>query len=339
MTSQIPPRSLRRVKGVQVDKARLRAAGASDATSPSSMLRNSQKSVKPPFTESLNEFAWFSLDDPRRPSVEQTDARYLASYATESAASTAADDEQGILSTFYRDGSQEVPMSEFTLEQGYQLPRYYTKALSEDDIHALVRGKKNHNLKNWSAEDMVDYHKARKNLIPLVMPKVDKMNALAGIEHDRQRAMNNRVRPAFRIPRIRVTDHKKENGEATSSPMKSSSSPRDGDSLQHASFRARAASSGDYLPRHPGYRNATNHHRRISPLAPSSPSSDSSTRVRSPLKQEVQFRHDPEVTFDAFLVPHKSGKGEILPGAVKAKKPRLRKMPSMPLLRKRGQLD
>ncbi|KAF1836830.1 hypothetical protein BDW02DRAFT_566606 [Decorospora gaudefroyi] len=111
-------------------------------------------------------------------------------------------------------------------------------------------------------------------------------------------------------------------------------------SLQHT----RAASSGDYFSQTPARRTA-HHSRRLSPLATSSgPSSDSSTRVRSPLSQV--FQPNPETTFDSFLQPHKSGKGEAFRNAENAKKPktspegslkgkRLSKMPSMPLLSKR----
>ncbi|USP80989.1 uncharacterized protein yc1106_08263 [Curvularia clavata] len=353
MTSQIPPHSLELVTDVQVDEERLLAAGGSDATSPSSVLMTSQKSDNPALAVSFDDFSWFSFDEFPRDSFEQTDARSLASSATDSAASAVAIAERETLSTFLWDSSREAPMLGFPPEQMDNLQRYYNGALSDDDIAALIRGKKNHNLKKWSPEETVKYHEARKSLIPLVMPKVEKMSALADIEHDKQysqRAVNHRVRPAFRLPCIKVTDHNKENGEATSSPRSSRSSPSspmkshsnssplftcDGESLQCSSLHlhTRAVSGGDYF----------SHRRRISPLASSSgPSSESSTRVRSPLAQEVQFRLNPETTFDSFLVPHKSGKCDILPGVANVKKPKSRKlskMPSMPLLRKRGQLD
>ncbi|KAI5373221.1 hypothetical protein J4E82_008091 [Alternaria postmessia] len=79
-------------------------------------------------------------------------------------------------------------------------------------------------------------------------------------------------------------------------------------------------------------------------------SSDTSTRVRSPLLQEVKFRANPETTFDSLLAPHKSGKGEVLKDSkyaqkvktpkaspnLNAKTKRLTKMPSIPLLLRRG---
>lgn len=129
---------------------------------------------------------------------------------------------------------------------------------------------------------------------------------------------------------------------------------------QPRSAHMRAASSGDYFSLQPSYtqRKLGSHTRRISPLASSSSCSsssssssdsssfsspstaDSSPRVRSPLAHEIQFRHNPAVTFDSFLAPHKSGKGEAFCGAVNARPGGLRsvrKVPSMPLLRRRGE--
>jgi hypothetical protein len=64
----------------------------------------------------------------------------------------------------------------------------------------------------------------------------------------------------------------------------------------------------------------------------------------------VKFRANPETTFDSLLAPHKSGKGEVLKDSkhaqkfktpkaspnLNAKTKRLTKMPSIPLLLRRG---
>jgi hypothetical protein len=56
---------------------------------------------------------------------------------------------------------------------------------------------------------------------------------------------------------------------------------------------------------------------QVSPLSPE----PSSQRVRNPLApQSTTHRHNRSATFDTFLVPHKSGKGETFRGASNAKK-------------------
>jgi hypothetical protein len=274
-----------------------------------------------------------------------------------------------------------------SVEQVPKKERYYSK-LSVEDKEALSRGEENHNLKKWSFKDFVIHQETRKELIPRVMNKVDQTNALAGIERDKQHgqlALSNMtdsfvgqaVRKLFRIPLINViTDNGKEeeptytgrqygsqsaydlrslNASASQLPLSPPSPPSPVlDPLRtHQSSHTRAVSSGDYFSHQPGRRTA-HHTRRPSPLASSpKPHSDASTssRVRSPLSQELQFRHNPEVTFDSFLAPHKAGKGETHRESENAQKSkgspddspkptrlsRLSKMPSMPLLRKRSE--
>ncbi|CAN9398047.1 unnamed protein product [Alternaria alternata] len=90
--------------------------------------------------------------------------------------------------------------------------------------------------------------------------------------------------------------------------------------------------------------------KKVPPNSGPPSSSDTSTRVRSPLLQEVKFRANPETTFDSLLAPHKSGKGEVLKDSkyaqkvktpkaspnLNAKTKRLTKMHSIPLLLRRG---
>jgi hypothetical protein len=274
-----------------------------------------------------------------------------------------------------------------SVEQVPKKERYYSK-LSAEDKEALGQGEKNHNLKEWSFKDFIIHQETRKDLIPRVLNKVDQTNALASIERDKQhsqlalsnmsdKSVGQAVRKLFRIPLINVvTDNGKEeeptytgrqynsqsaydlrslNASASQLPLSPPSPPSPVlDSLRaHQSSHTRAASSGDYFSHQPGRRTAP-HARRPSPLTSSPrPPSDASasSRVRSPLSQELQFRHNPEVTFDSFLAPHKAGKGETHRESENAQehkgtpdgspKPtrlsRLSKMPSMPLLRKRSE--
>ncbi|KAI4926522.1 hypothetical protein J4E85_006816 [Alternaria conjuncta] len=222
-------------------------------------------------------------------------------------------------------------MSLYSWEQPAPKPRYYAQALSVEDLKALAQGEKNHNLQEWSDERLYTHHEGRRGLIPQAMPLEEKIIALAGIEHKMQQSQ----------PAVAKTKEKPEEYEE----------PRN-----RRYSHARAASSGDYFYQPSSSRTTANNTRRISPLAtPSGPSSSSSSNhVRSPLNQEVRFRANPEATFESFLVPHKSGTGEVLAeskNAMKDKTPtaslspspkalakvrRLTKMPSMPLLRKRS---
>lgn len=345
------------------------AVDTSGPASSSSRAIASQQRDGAPTANASNDLSWFSFDASPRDSYEQQDDHFLT-FEPDSAANTVTNDQQQTISRLQRHKYRELPMSAFPMQQMHRVARYYTALLSDDDRQALSRGEKNHNLRKWSAEDMVNYHQSRKSLVPHAMHKVDKMIALADIEQDKQhsqRAMTvttDRVRRRrFRLPYIKVTaDHDKEHCELTQSardfrfprlspnelpPAPTTRSPAispiafDGDLSEPLSWHSHAASSGDYFSHRPAYRTGPSHHRRTSPLASSSgPSSDSSTRIRSPLAQEVQFPHNPVVTFDSFLVPHKSGKGETfyngLANTKKSKFPRLSKMPSMPLLRKRA---
>lgn len=98
--------------------------------------------------------------------------------------------------------------------------------------------------------------------------------------------------------------------------------PRD-----HGQLHARATSSGDYFSQRPARTTGVYRASRISPLASvSGTSSDSSTRLRSPLAQEVQYRHNPDITFDSFLTPHDSDKGDAFRDVANAKKNTIPKM-------------
>ncbi|KAI4632396.1 uncharacterized protein J4E87_001869 [Alternaria ethzedia] len=258
-------------------------------------------------------------------------------------------------------------MSLYSWEQPAPKPRYYAQALSVEDLKALARGEKNHNLQEWSDERLFTHHGDRRGLIPQAMPLEEKMIALANIDHEMQQSQRA-------VPKTKEKDEEHsrtqfwQSSQSTydlRSPMLPPPLPRSTLDTQPEEYEeprnrryshARAASSGDYFYQPSSPRTSAYNTRRISPLAsPSGPSSSSSSNhVRSPLNQEVLFRANPATTFDSFLVPHKSGTGEVLAeskNAMKDKTPtaslspspkalakvrRLTKMPSMPLLRKRS---
>ena len=238
-------------------------------------------------------------------------------------------------------------MSAFSFEQ---VPKrklsYYSRALTEEDKQSLAFGEKNHNHKEWSVKDLVAHHEACKDLVPITMPKVDRIDVLAGIEHDKQLSQRALVQSKIEVGRafslwctkiLLLTDKGKErhvayseSAQVSQSSFNSPSAPRrpslpssmstpnfanDEAPRERSHLHARATSSGDYFSQRPACRTGAYCVSRISPLAVSGTSSGSSTHVRSPLAQEVQHRHNPEVTFDSFLTPHKSGKGETFKGA------------------------
>jgi hypothetical protein len=189
------------------------------------------------------------------------------------------------------------------------------------------------------------HHESRKGLVPhSLISKLDKIDAFAQIENDVQQsqaAVKKKVRKS-KLPLFRLTNEDGRNGRMTYQAqasqsmfdLRSSSAPapqlppnssvlppipalsRKFSFEESPTFtrtgHVRAASSGDH-PR-----------RTIRPQrlqSSSSPSSGSSSRVRSSLgPRDPVHQANPHATFDAFLVPHKSGKGEVYRGADNAKK-------------------
>ena len=364
-------------------------ADSSDATSSSSSATTLQEPYDAPSTKSSDDISWFSFGETTQVSLEQPGSQFEESFEIDTTVNPTSQFQQD-QQTLDSSQPHECPgplMPGYSFEDIPRPARYYAAALTEEDMRALTCGEKNHNLKEWCGKDLITHHESRKDLVPRVMPKVEKTIALAGIEHDKQHSqravtkVTDKVRQVFGLARIKITaDNGKEEEPSfqrlpqtsqsaydlrsidASAPQPSSSSTRssptpkfsvENASIEHRSSHTRASSSGDYFSQRPSRRTSAYPNRsRISPLASPGPSSENSVRIRSPLAQEVQFRHNPEVTFDSFLVPHKSGKGETHHNAVNAKKPktpkgspvaspqvtpktkRLSRIPSLPLLRR-----
>jgi hypothetical protein len=229
--------------------------------------------------------------------------------------------------------------------------RYYDHTLSKGDHDALIMGELNHNLRAYTPRDVVMHHESRKELVPQGTAGTDKlreMEAFAKIEQEKQHSQQvqerNMVRRASNLPAFRLTDkHGRDtrmtyrayhaqvsqsmydlNAARTQAASKRLTIVPPGVSRQF-SFQAtppamsrllhiRSASGDDY------FSSRSVVHRQLS----SPPSSGFSTpRVRSPLAPQLSaHRHNPSATFDSFLVPHKSGKGEAFRGTPTAKKPK-----------------
>jgi hypothetical protein len=234
--------------------------------------------------------------------------------------------------------------------------RYYSHALSTEDKDALAHGEHNHNLKPYTPKHVVMHHESRKDLVPQGhgTDKLRKMEALAHIEQDKQysqQAMDKKkVHRSSLLPVLRLTnEHGKDDPVAyhlqasqsmydlrtfnTAAPqlhMDASVSSVQPPMSRKFSFdesppslssHVRATSTGDYFmcrtSVYPGL------------LTPSS-SNASPYRMRSPLAPPTDHQRNPSATFDAFLVPHKSGKGEAFRGAPNAKREKVSKKKSSP---------
>lgn len=256
--------------------------------------------------------------------------------------------------------------------------RYYSRALSSEDTAALVSGEKNHNLKVWTLRDMVIHHESRKALVPRCIHNVAPAdNESEAPQHHSKgifSRLSTKARKVFRLPRTKVTvntdkddepqppsTHQRPHISQSTSDLRSSSAPPQLpyiapapplalEGVESTAGHIRAASNSTYFLASPSrspyraYRPPPPASRSGSGSASTPVSSSSSTTVRSPLSQVLAVPHsyNPAVTFDAFLVPHKSGKGEVLRDSVDAEKTeggksvsRFGKMFSLPMRRRR----
>jgi hypothetical protein len=226
--------------------------------------------------------------------------------------------------------SFDTPLPSLPMKKG----RYYSQALSHDDRHTLSHGVVNHNLKEWTPKDMVLHHESRKGLVPHGhgISNLDKLDALVSIQQEKELSQEalDKVCDLPKVPHkyLKIEEgHKERLAHALQASQSmhdlrfTSASPKQ--MTRTFSFdespkntHVRAASSGDYFARQA--RPARAPRRRL--REPSPAASDASGRVCSPLtKSFPQHNHNPEVTFDAFLAPHTSGKGEAFRGAINAK--------------------
>ncbi|KAF2675965.1 hypothetical protein K458DRAFT_397445 [Lentithecium fluviatile CBS 122367] len=249
--------------------------------------------------------------------------------------------------------------------------RYYSHALSDIDKQALTVGEIGDNLREWSSADLLWYQDARVELVPFCENRAEVLMAIAKDKrHSEEFVLQTQKNQEYLSQLLSggLQQNESERGASLSrdstqsmidlrvpsglgqtsepSPRHSSemvqrslpSSPR-GEPQTRLSRSGRARNS-DYFARR--------HDRHISAQSrASSLSTESDSRVRSPLAQE--FKADAATTFDSFLVPHKSGKGETHRDSENASKEpetpdsdsvgsfprRLSKMPSMDMMRQR----
>ncbi|KAJ4297545.1 hypothetical protein N0V90_005437 [Kalmusia sp. IMI 367209] len=258
----------------------------------------------------------------------------------------------------------ELPSS----QQQQQQPRgrYYAHALTGEDKVALAIGEKNHNLREWTADDLVQYQVSRIELVPYNDNRQEVIEVLMDEKHGSERFLlksEQHVRhlTGFPLTKLDLVSESKQKETCTQqtrhvvshdmvdlrtvsmpNPNPSPTTPSlpkppavSGTQQQRHSAYGGLGSSAEYFSKKPGRKSMT-------PSPRSSDSSHNSGHIRSPLAPDGRpYIRRADVTFDTFLEPHASGKGETYRDSEHSKKKepqglrRLSKMTSMPKLRKR----
>lgn len=252
------------------------------------------------------------------------------------------------------DNNAGTPFAPYTPAPGPgKSARYYSHALSNEDKLALAQGELNHNLQTWAPEDLVKHHESRKSLVPqgVGANKLRKMEAFAKIEEEKQhsqRALDKKVRGKAFLPSFRLTNDKGQQGYVAYHPQASQSmydlrsvsaplarhryqqpaspppvaslrrkyswEPVEAPSTPVQNVRTAGGTDSDYFSFQPGLEVLSTPTSQRSSGVPSS-------HMSSPLSnKDTAHQHNPDTTFDRFLAPHKSGKGEAFRGAENAKK-------------------
>lgn len=266
----------------------------------------------------------------------------------------------------------EESLHQHHTEQDIKKGRYYSYALSEEDKQALSVGEKNHNLKEWAPKDLLKYQASRVDLVPHCANRGDMIASVLEDWLQSEKLLENQVSGFWGtqsmkmtpVPPARMVTYRKQTHRAASqsmvdlrasstpisTPSPLSPTPLSPQSLQvsrsYLNTHSRNVSVGDYFGPRPAL-SPSARHSNASTLTNTTAASRTRNR-RMPRRQPHQRKED--VTFDTFLVPHTSGKGEAYRGADNAKKEdeqndssptfessgrRLSKMPSIPALRKR----
>lgn len=209
--------------------------------------------------------------------------------------------------------------------------RYYSHALSNEDKTALAIGDQNHNLKSWGPEDAIHFHQGRLDLAHQGVADRDVFVVARERELQDQQAKNAKKKKVRKFFSFGLLEKSKSSSKGTDtmqnpfyrSSRPSTSSPESEFSLQNPSTSslvgepslrsvpATSLQSPSPRPRAP----------KIHVRTPSTGDYFSRCRqpkrhISSPLTQEVGcFTARPDITFDSFLSPHISGKGEAFRGA------------------------
>lgn len=225
--------------------------------------------------------------------------------------------------------------------QKYKSRRYYQNNLTDEDRQALTVSELNHNLREWTNADLANYHASRPELIPSDEQREGRIQVFL---NERRRS----ERMVFKVAH--------QSKQIVGSPLVRLEVV-DEDEDETYEVQARNAASRPSNPRVSSTPNLS-----LTPTSPSAESSQSSFRfpdsqsssgrrpglrpgdrysfVSSSTSVDTQdFVARPDATFDSFLAPHKSGKGEAHKDSDQARKPGDPVKPSrrlsMPQLKKR----
>ena len=246
------------------------------------------------------------------------------------------------------DSSSAISSAQSSISKKYTGSRYYAHNLTDEDHHALAVGELNHNLREWSASDLVNYHADRIELVPASDEREERIEVIIREKYKSERLLLKAARqsrlsfvgsPLVRLEVVQEDDHEDKTykaqvrSESTQSmvDLRAVSTP----SLPLSPMSPSSQVSGELFPspitqasagRRPGFQQAY----RFS-------------RLSSSFSVDTEYVARPDVTFDSFLAPHVSGKGETHKDSDNAKKEgdpqkrsrRLSRVPSMPELKKR----
>jgi predicted protein tyrosine phosphatase len=218
-------------------------------------------------------------------------------------------------------------------EKPFNRERYYRQALTDNDKHALAIGEKQPGAKDWTMDDVIRMQKSRldtlhpgipayKEFVEVRRDEVEEAEQALGMKKQQKQnrfsgLLTPRITltPADAYP-LRLTSQSEADLHQALSVQRNRSSEAPPLPPLPPSFLSQA-SQGEEVPGHVRAVSTGDISQRRSRIRPGPPR----RIVSSPLAVEVQpYEVKPEVTFDKFLSPHASGKGEAYRGAANAKK-------------------
>lgn len=246
--------------------------------------------------------------------------------------------------------------------------RYYQQNLSEEDRAALSSGELNHNLREWDYNDLLKYHASRIDTVPYTDKRQSTIAAILKEKRESEQWVSSWkqrerrfVRPLLTLFKAKTDSetHRLQMNDEASQSMKDPTlqesylspdvEPQNDHSTEHHSYH-RVLNTPYQSPEVPGSSPSSGRDRVSHVGAESDEESDEQpqgSRPNEPFRahasHERPYTVKADVTFDTFLVPHVSGKGETYRSAQSTQQNeprgsvrRPRKVLSMPQLKKRA---
>jgi hypothetical protein len=225
------------------------------------------------------------------------------------------------------------PLEPSAAQKSFNRERYYRQALTDNDKHALAIGEKQPGAKDWTMDDVVHIQESRLDTLQPGIPAYQEFvevrrdeveeaeQALRMKKQQKQHRFSGLLTPGITLTPadaypLRLTSQSEANLHQALIVQRNRSSEATPLPPLPPSFLSQA-SQGEEVPEHVRAVSTGDISQRRSRIRPGPPR----RIVSSPLAVEVQpYEVKPEVTFDKFLSPHASGKGEAYRGAANAKK-------------------